>query len=547
MPDGTIEQARALFDDGAWSESFTVLAGLDRESALGGRDLARLGETAYLIGRDAEAVDYLGRAYGTLLGQSLWEQAATCAFWAAFILGSRGEFARGAGWAGRARQLVTDQGLEGEAAALLLGLDSRILLEQADAEGAGSAARRAIELGTRTGATDAVVLARMNLGHALLLQGDPGAAASELDEAMVAVTAGEASPSVAGLAYCTAVGACWVRCDLPRAREWTAALDRWCEARPDLVPYRGLCRVHRAQVLSLAGDWPDATREAERAAGLLDPPASGDALYELGELSRLTGATSQAEDFYRRANSAGRQPEPGLALLRLAQGRVAAAATTLRRLLGEGRGYPQRADILCAHVEVMLAVGDLEAARESAGELTAAAGHLESALLRARADQCAGAVLLAGGEAAEALKRLEAARLAWQALGVPHGVAQCRALMASCYRALGDLDASTLELDAAQGTFERLGAEPDLARLRDRAEDGSAALRPKHGPLTDREVEVIRLVAAGNTNRMIATALFLSEKTVARHLSNIYAKLGIGSRAAATAWVYDHDLHRPAG
>jgi DNA-binding CsgD family transcriptional regulator len=348
---------------------------------------------------------------------------------------------------------------------------------------------------------------------------------------------------VVGDVYCTVLEGCQELFDLRRAREWTAVLTAWCAAQPDLVPYRGQCLLHRAELLQLRGAWPEAMEEARQAAArFLEPtghPAAGAAAYQEAELHRLRGEPAEAEEAYRRASRWGREPQPGLALLRLAQGEDAAAQAAIRRALDEAGDRPDRARLLPAFVEIALAGGDVPAARGAAEELAGAAQELGAPLLRATAAAAEGEVLLAEGDARGALAALRAAWTAWQELEAPYEAARARVGIGLACRALGDRDSAAMELDAARWAFQRLGAGPDLARLAVLAGDSPAGAA---GGLTAREVEVLRLVATGRTNRAIAAELVLSERTVDRHVSNILTKLGVPSRAAATAWAYEHRL-----
>jgi DNA-binding CsgD family transcriptional regulator len=330
--------------------------------------------------------------------------------------------------------------------------------------------------------------------------------------------------------------------DVVRARTWTATLDRWCAARPDLVPYRGTCLVHRAQMSTLGGNWAGALDEAAAAARLLQGPAAGQAAYQLGELHRLMGRETAAEDAYRRANALGVQPEPGLSRLRTAQGRPDVAVRTLTRLCAEPRPPEDRAELLAARVEGELAAGDVDAALGTTAELRGIADSVAAPLITGLADQVEGEALLAAGRPDAALDVLRRAQQRWTELDLPHACAQTRVLAGGCLRALGDQEAAYLEFEAARECFERLGAAPDLAHADRLTAAGRPADAARPGPLTGREVEVVRLVAGGHTNRAIAGQLCLSEKTVARHLANIYAKLDVPSRAAATAYAYDHGL-----
>jgi len=360
---------------------------------------------------------------------------------------------------------------------------------------------------------------------------------------MVAVTAGEVSTITAGIIYCSVISVCSDLSDLGRAREWTQALTRWCAAQPDMVPYHGVCLVHRAEIISLQGVWPDALKKAllacERLSEPPGQPAFGAALYQVGELHRLRGDLEKAEETYRKAAESGRSPYPGLALLRLAQGRRDDATAAICRVLQEARDRRGRSKMLGAAVEIMLAGGDVVAARRAADELNTVAQALKTPFLRAVALQAQGAVLLGEGDAAAALSACRTAWTLWRELDVPYEAARTQVLISQACRALGDKDSAALELNAARRTFEQLGAKLDTARLLEAGGGQRAA-----AGLSGRELQILRLVATGRTNRTIAEELGLSEKTVARHISNIFNKLNVSSRAAATAYAFEHQLTR---
>jgi DNA-binding CsgD family transcriptional regulator len=538
-----LAEARELFDAFRWRQCADTLTKADARQPLDGEALLLLGQAGFLIGEEERAVTACARAYQWFLDRDDARGAVRAAFGAGFVLDTTGEAVRAGAWAARARDLVDAQQLGGAEAGFLLAQDAHRLMLQSRPAEALAVAREGERVGLAARDADVLVLSRMSIAFALLVQGRRAEAIRVLDEIMVAVSSDETMPAIVGLSYCSAIASCLVVRDITRARAWTATLDRWCAARPDLVPFRGICLVHRAHMSALGGDWRGAAEEALRAEELLRGPQAGAAAYQLGELCRLTGDSAGAAAHYRRANSLGTQPEPGLARLRIAEGRPAVAETTLRRLCAEPRPPEDRVELLAALVEAQLSLGDPPGAAASAAELHDLVSGLDAPLLLGFAEHADGAVLLAGGRPAEALPALARARAIWQDLDLPHPCAQVRVMVGRCLRALGDEASAVLEFEAARECFDRLGALPDVAdvdRLLAHAPEGSAGERA--GGLTDREVQVVRLVAAGHTNRLIAGELHLSEKTVARHLANIYAKLDVPSRAAATAYAYNHGL-----
>lgn len=541
VADGELRRGRAAFERHAWGEALDALAAADRERALGAIDLERLGTAAYLAGDDDASTGAFTRAHQAHAEAGDAARAARCAFWIAFGQLEHRDHAQAGGWLARAQRLLDDAGLDCVERGYLLVPQAVHAATAGEFATAHDIFARAAATGQRFGDADLVTLARHGQGRALINLGQARQGIALLDEVMVGVTAGETTPVIAGLVYCSVLSACHECFDFGRAREWTAALTRWCATQADLVPYRGQCLIHRAEVLQLEGSWPDALDEARRARELLTRPAeqaaAGAAWYRIAELHRLRGEFAEAEAAYREASRLSGRPRPGLALLRLAQGEAAAAYTTIRRLVDEIRDRRARPWVLAACVEIAIAARRVPEARAAAEELERLARASGAPVLTALSAGAMGAVCLAEDQPRAALPALREAWSAWEAMDAPYEAARVRALIGRACRAIGDEESAALEFDAARVVFERLHAVPDLARL-----DALSRAADDAGPLTPRESQVLSLVAQGKTNRAIAAELHIAEKTVARHVSNIFTKLDVTSRAAATAYAYEHGL-----
>ncbi|MFD4316189.1 LuxR C-terminal-related transcriptional regulator [Streptomyces sp. NPDC058548] len=575
-----VERARDAAARESWAEAYELLHAHDRHPSRGltADDLSVLADAAWWSGHVDESVTARLRAHAAYLAADDHRGAGLASWWLYYEYAGLGRPAAAAGWLHRARHHLED----------LPDCPEQCFLEMTAAEEASAhgdhetalaATRRMTGLALACGSPDLLALSRQAESRVLLTAGRRTEGLALLDDAMCAVSAGELSGMVTGWLYCLALTQCMEAADFARAVEWTNAAMEWCappwtgrppdqdtatvtdtapEAAPTAPlpmtvpsgenPFRGVCRAHRVEVLDLLGAWALAEAEARQACrevpvDCLESAAA--AYYAAGDVQRRQGRLEAAAVSYGHAHELGRIPQPGLALLRLAQGRADAAVAGVDLALA-CRSDPDhdvlgRARLLAARTEVALAVRDLPGAAKAAADLDALAGAADGdvPLLRALADTALGSVALAE-KLPGALLPLRRALAGWLELRVPYEAAQVRMLLAAACRAAGDEEAARLELGTARAVFERLGAVPDARRAAALLSGGSRRRLP--GGLTVREAEVLRLVASGGTNKDIARALVISEHTVARHLNNIFAKLGVGSRASATAYAYAHDL-----
>ena len=538
-----LERARAAYEGAAWLDAYQAYTTAERSmternETLAADDLWNYAMAAYLTGHDETFFSALDRAHEAYRDAGDHAAAARCAFWLGFRSIDKGETARGSGWLARAHRLLEHVDGDCVERGYLMLPQVLVQLNGGDYDDAFELAVSATKIAETFHDADLHAFALHAQGLARLRQARVAEGLALLDEAMVRVANEASFPLVTGIVYCSVISACRSVYALERAAEWTHALRAWCDGQPGLVPYAGPCMVHRAEILQLRGSWEEALEEARRAQvqceAADDRAAAGAALYAQAELLRLRGRALEAERAYAEAAQRGRDPQPGLALLRAQRGDHETAIAAIRRALHERQDPVRRARLLPAMVEVFLGVGDVEAARDAASELERIATRFQRSALATIAAHWHGAVALAEGDPVTALAHLRVAWRGWQALEADYEAARTRELVGLACVSLGDADTAAFELDAARSTYRRLGAAHDMARL-------AGAPDRRHG-LTPRELEVLRLVTAGGTNKAIAAELGLSERTVERHLSNVYDKLGVSSRAAATAFAYEHGL-----
>ena len=534
-------RARAEFERGEWASALDRWAGLDLD-ALTGDDLTSAAEAAHLVGRMEVSVDLFRRAHEERLAVGDVAGAVRVAFRLSMIAGTTGDPSASSGWAASGERLLQELPAGSLESGYVAFARMFGHLRAGRIEDARRSALAAVDAGRRHHDPGLFAMGLCSQGRLSIYSGQVPTGLSLLDEAMVEATARALDPVTLGHVYCTAIEGCQEVSDIGRVAEWTELLRRWCAAHPDLVVFTGQCSLHRAQILRARGAWAEAVEEFDAAiaryerAGAAD--AVGQAAYERGDLLRLRGDLDAAEASFRLSAERGVDPQPGLAELWLARGATAAATGAVTRLLAETAGGPARSRVLPGAVRVLAATGEPEAARDAAGELEDLAAAFGTDALRVEAALAAAVAARAVGDDAGALPHLRRARQLSTHLDLPYAGALARVGTGLALRSLGDEESSRQELVAGRAALVGLGARLDLDAL-DRSAAPSAQ-RP--GGLSAREVEVLRLVASGRSNAQIAAALVISERTVARHLSNIFTKLGVGSRTAAAAFAYQHGL-----
>ncbi|MEN8261341.1 MAG: helix-turn-helix transcriptional regulator [Pseudomonadota bacterium] len=533
-----------------WKAAYERLSAADREAGLDAESLETLANAAYLIARDKEATEIWARAHNALIDRGEVGRAARVGFLLSLTSLLKGEGSKSGGWLARTRRLLdgaSDRHVEVGFCMIVLGLRE---LHGGDYHAALQKFESAVALATDFQDPDLLALSLLSEGQALIELGQSERGTARLDEAMVSVTAGEVAPIFSGIVYCAVILTCQRIFDTERAREWTRAFNEWCEPQPELVLFRGQCLIHRSEILQMRGDWPGAMEEAERACHRLNGQSEatvGRAHYQKGELHRLFGEFDSADRSYQEAVRYGFDPQPGHALLRLGGGQTEAAAASIRTACGsryglsEFGGNPSRLKLLGPSVEIFLSAGETDTAIAAAEELAARARAIEKPLLEATSAAATGAVLATTDQPEAAIATLKKSLATWQRLGMPYEAARARVKLAEVCHRLGDRDSAGMHFDAARFIFRKLGASPDLTAM-----DRLPARSWNTGVpgLTDRQLDVLRLLANGQSNREIASELRISEHTVARHVSNIFDKTGVTSRAAAVAHALRQNLLR---
>lgn len=521
-----------------WMARFQELSG--RRDALAPDELDELGLAAWLIGREQDCEQAWIDAQQAHLTLGDADAAMRCVFWLGFTLFEGGNPVKGGAWMSRLFELHAGHP-SARADAIVAACELFRAYSEGRLEDSLTRGETAVALARETGEAELEVLTTMGLGRALVHSGRLAEGFARMDAVMLAITTGVASDRVAGPAFCAVIASCLDRWDVERAQVWIRDLNDWCDAQQGLSPFRGDCSVNRAAVMRLGGEWEEAEAmltelcEHARRRETLE-----NAFYWLGDLRRLTGRADEADAAYHHAAELGREVQPGLGLLRRDTGHPGAARAGVSRALESSPPPGTRAELLAAQVDLETDGADLDVAQRASAGLRKLGDALDTPYLRALADRATAQVMIASDAADQALPLLRASWSTWRQLDAGYDAAITRIHLGRASRALGDEDAAQLEFDAARTALTALGAVPDLARLERIA--GQADAVRDDGGLSRRELEVLRLIARGESNRQIAADLFLSERTVARHVSNILTKLGLPNRTAATNFAFEHGL-----
>jgi len=461
-----IEAARAAFERRAWHEALELYRDADRAAALTPAALRDYAEAAWWCGKPDDAIALLERAYARYVEAGDGERAAEVALELCDYNANRRTDTLAAAWQARAEKLL-DRPRDSRAYGMLLIRRAREAGDRGDADAAIANMKDALAIGERIGDKDIQALALMYQGLMRVAMGDVRGGMPLVDEATMGAVSGDLGLMTSGIVYCCTISACRDISDFRRASDWTEAAHRWCE-RQSVTGFPGVCRVHRAEITALRGSLAKAEQEARVACDELMKfqitPVASEGFYEIGAIRLRMGDLPAAEESFRQAHEMGRSPEPGLSLIRLAEGKAQVANASLKRALAADGSRPGRARLLPAQVEAAIAAGDLDTARRAADELAEIAETFGTEASHACKHLARGAVLLADGDAAAADRELRMALEAWQKIEAPYEAARVRMLIAAAARASGDEDSARLELASAKAAFERIGARRD-ARL----------------------------------------------------------------------------------
>ncbi|MGD9797476.1 MAG: LuxR C-terminal-related transcriptional regulator [Acidimicrobiia bacterium] len=541
MSDDPLTTLRDAIAHHDWQAAFDAGSAVSIDDPAGEAErLDLLADAAWWLGRLDDCIAAREGAYRLYDGLGDGRRAGQCSVWLYEHHQMRVRPVIAATWLRRARAALEPHPESPEYGAMVLR-EAELAHGRGELDAAADAARSAVELGRRIRSADLEAEALQALGRVLIDLGDPEAGFARLDDAMLFAVEGRLRPYSTGKVFCSLVSACEEVGDLDRADEWTSATAAWSEQHPRAV-FPGICRVHHAVVLKRRGLLAEAAAEAARAGEELlgsHLPNAAAAFAEMGDIRRRLGDLEAAAEAFGRAEEMTGQVCGGYALLRLAQGHVADARAAIDRCMaGCGSSPLSRAKLLPMLVHIAIAGDDLDEASAAASDLEQIADRYGSAFLLATALATRGRLRLAVGEPG-ALDTLRDACRAWQQLDVPYEVATTRTLIGEALRRAGDEHGAADSFGSAARLFDEIGAQ-----LEARIASGDAPRRSLPGGLTEREVEVLRLTASGMTNSEIAGSLVLSVKTVSRHLSNIFTKIGVSSRSAATAFAFEHDIVR---
>jgi ATP/maltotriose-dependent transcriptional regulator MalT len=545
-PEDAVQRGRGAYAQADWKAARDAFTQAHSAGSLGVDDLALLGRAAWWLGDVHQALSLSEEVFAQYCAVDRTRDAAMTALQLSLLWMTRGDLTVGAAWLARARRLLADLP-EDPGHGYLIYLETSMSLDGHAEPWAAASVDRLRALAASTGDPALASLSDVASGMAALRRGDTDEGFERLDEAMLPVLAGRVAGEWAGDVYCTIIHVCHELADFQRMEDWTAATERWCTHFGSDAIYTGICRVHRLELLSARGEWAHAeARIARESQDLLraNPWVASEGFYQLGEIHRLRGDSEAAREAFAAARRAGSDAQPGAALLDLADGHTEEAWRGITDAL-DTRDQLARARLLRSAVEIALAAGRLGDAEPLGDELREAASRYATRGFRAWAAHVEGMLALTHRDHVRALDRLNEAESLFRLDRLPYDTADALVWIARTHRASGDDARSRRAIRRAREILAELGAAAEFATLGENDGAIAPAAATTFGPLTTREAEVLACVASGASNRDVAARLYISEKTVGRHLANIYAKLDVGTRTAAAAWWHAHG--RPHG